>query len=827
MAMQELRTRLQNLWRQSAVSSVAQQSSSKSSSGRLRRRPITPWNHRSEPRQYAGRSSSSFRTTTGLDVARFGLLSIATLPFTSWVALFTYDYYYRVELCQEALSTTQHSQELQYSPSRSSNASSSSGQSPPPTMVGRETQFEEVRALLAKPPHQILVVAGPNESGKSRFVSSLLQTIDPKTQGVTYIQMSQIVDSLSTLTQGFVKGFHLQWLQLRYALVDVLPFAGSEILVMKERYSDRDLAQALGVVTDALQQNAKQKRHHSKGGHLLPVIVIDGLGEGGTFFRSREGRQSLQQILKWCITITKERGLAHVILTGNEELFISLTDQNRTTRGHVQVIGMSTLDATVAGPAIVHQEWPDASPAEIQKLTDTFGGFIHDLHTASRQIQQRLTQAAAPDTTTKKGKKERVVVSEERRAQIVDHVLSARFRLQVERVTAAFAKGKEESPVMDEEVDEAEAEDDMDPYLDPLKRTYSEAQAKKSDLANSSSSGVDARRKTASWSQLQLWRTLQRLVESSSSDGKMAVPFGDLRDEIFEGDITPLLELMNEDVLGFDFGGTSQGDSDSSSDSISWSWQIKPATPALGRVFQYLVHNSHLKERFQEMERIAERREKLALNDQERRQLRLECRSLDRRKASLLKTAELGNALDMGTEILSTNTGDVYKRIVAEEIALEQRGRLLRAERTLLLQGVPTSSTANSHDDRDQDAVLPPRPISDHVSIQNHLKTAILNTCEQEDGRTMKVRESFQRHARSEAGGVTASDVVRLIKESTGENISLEVAERFIWEWDANKDNRLDYDEFIEMILADASVKNNNSTKKKSKIAGSSNLVRR
>ena len=805
---------MQSLWHQSSTATLRSMRS-RSSSGRRQR----PWRFRSAKASY----SNAVRPT-GLEIARFGLLTIATLPFTSWIALFSYDYYYRVDLCRESL--TQQDDELEYP--RSMPSSQQNAKESPEwlsaKLIGREAQFEEVRSLLSSnPPHQILVVAGPNESGKSHFVSSLMQTIDPNKQGVTYIQSAQIVDSMSTLTQAFVKAFHLQWLQLRYSLVDVLPFAGSEILVMKERYSERDLAQALDVITEALKQNAKQKRRQRKA-HLLPVIVIDGLGEGSSWFRSPEGRQSLQQIFKWCITITKERGLAHVILTGNEELVISLTDQNRMTRGHVHVIGLSTLEADQASP-VVWQEWPDATSAEIQKLTDTFGGFVHDLHAASRQIQQKLVQFQGSEGGVK-------TVPEDRRAQIIDQVLSARFRLQVERATAAFAKGKDENdrnPHVLEEDDDAECDPGMDPYLDPLKEVYSEAHAKKNVVSANEESLLQ--RRTASWSQLQLWRTLQRLVESSSQSSSrgMAVPFGELRDEIFNGDITPLLELMNEDVLGFEIGESQEGCINTSADAMTesqeWSWQVKPATPALGRVFQYLVHNSHLKERFQEMERKAERREKLSLNDQERRQLRLERRRLDMRKASLLKTAELGSAFNMDTGSVSRQMDHVYKSIIDEDVAMERRGReLLEEQKLLLLQTLPDENLEQRSEEADSmqriETELSRRPISGHSSIQKHLRAAILDTCEQEGGRLLKVRESFQKHAtRSGMDGVTAADVVRLINESTGEDIDLQLAESFIRAWDVNKDEHLDYDEFIDMLLADVNMqKRKRRRKKKTKV---------
>jgi hypothetical protein len=180
---------------------------------RIRRRP------RPQPHHYRGDQ----RRTTGLDIARFGLVSIATLPFSLWVALFTYDYYYRIPLCKDAL--VQEDDEISYIRTKGKKKGRLIGQ-------GRQQQLAEVQALLNNPPHQIVVVAGTNESGKSRFVEETLKGLS-LSRGITYIQLAQVVDSLSTLTHAFVRAFDLRWLQMRHSLVDVLPFAGSEILVMK------------------------------------------------------------------------------------------------------------------------------------------------------------------------------------------------------------------------------------------------------------------------------------------------------------------------------------------------------------------------------------------------------------------------------------------------------------------------------------------------------------------------------------------------------------------------------------------------------------------
>ena len=154
--------------------------------------------------------------------------------------------------------------------------------------IGRDRQLQLVANLLKNPqPHQIIVVAGTNESGKSRFVAECLRSLLPPQRGVTYLNLSTVVDSLSTLTHALVRSFDLRWLQMRHALVDILPFAGSEILVMKERFSSRDMAQALYVINEALklsgggQDNTKNKKKEEGNSSCLnknnerPVIIID------------------------------------------------------------------------------------------------------------------------------------------------------------------------------------------------------------------------------------------------------------------------------------------------------------------------------------------------------------------------------------------------------------------------------------------------------------------------------------------------------------------------------------------------------------------------
>lgn len=57
--------------------------------------------------QYRYYSAGSRRQYTqqanAVEIARFGLLSAFSLPFVLWISAFTYDYTYRVKICQDAL----------------------------------------------------------------------------------------------------------------------------------------------------------------------------------------------------------------------------------------------------------------------------------------------------------------------------------------------------------------------------------------------------------------------------------------------------------------------------------------------------------------------------------------------------------------------------------------------------------------------------------------------------------------------------------------------------------------------------------------------------
>mmetsp|Transcript_52624 Transcript_52624/g.111767 ORF Transcript_52624/g.111767 Transcript_52624/m.111767 type:complete len:676 (+) Transcript_52624:308-2335(+) len=574
---------------------------------------------------------------TSVDIARFALLSAFSLPFTVWITAFTYDYMYRVEICQDALA--RHDKGLLGEPN-------SSGE-----FLGREKELAETISLLDQEPFQIIVLAGKNEAGKSRFIRELLRGAEyhAADRGVTLLQLAHVVDSVSTFTHVFVDAFDLRWLQLRHALVDVLPFAGSEILVMKERFSDRDLRACLMVITDALKRNAKE--HPDKP---RPVIVVDGMGEFSRRYTDSKERELLSELLlQWSIYVTKEHRLAHIVLTGNEQLVMSLTDQNRVTRGHVRVVGLGDLGLEDAAK-IVRSELPDATDEEIECITNVFGGFIHDVKGTSRDIQHRIAR---------KGKKV-CKVGSKKRMKVINEVIKMRFQQQIERVVTAFADARKNNDSNDKEGDASPKDtDDINPYLDPLKSIYSEAQA-------SQGSNCGQRDARATWTQLQLWRTLQRLVKSPN----MAVSFSDLRDDVFDGNKEPILDLMEEDILSFEVRSSDNG----------WFWEVTPASPALGLAFARLVKKHSFLGLFEQIEKAEERSTEKKSLEMERARLCRERRDLDLRKKSLLQTIELGK--EIGQEnVASQRLSLAFQDIVQKEEMHDMEDRTVREKLSLLM----------------------------------------------------------------------------------------------------------------------------------------------
>mmetsp|Transcript_21639 Transcript_21639/g.32771 ORF Transcript_21639/g.32771 Transcript_21639/m.32771 type:complete len:290 (+) Transcript_21639:1422-2291(+) len=285
----------------------------------------------------------------------------------------------------------------------------------------------------------------------------------------------------------------------------------------------------------------------------------------------------------------------------------------------------------------------------------------------------------------------------------------------------------------------------------------------------------------------------------------MTVPFAELRDDVFDGDISPLLELMHDDVFGFEINNSSSAG--------GLSWKVKPATPALGRAFRFLTSNGGLKKQFDTLE--IDLRYKEEIKDVERQRILLwrKRKSLELRKSSLKGTVDLGKGLGQ-TKIAKNSLASIYESIVAEEAAYEGQEQDLRYRLDTLLKNRADLADSASHDisgpQDDAGTKQLPRQQSQH--IERKLKSAILQIIAREEPGIGNLKETFERKIlekafryldRSGEGAVAAEDLVRVIENITGEKVKIEAARSLIRAWDMNNDKQLDFDEFIKIILND------------------------
>ena len=431
---------------------------------------------------------------------------------------------------------------------------------------------------------------------------------------------------------------------------------------------------------------------------------------------------------------------------------------------------MGDLDLKDAAK-IVRSELPDATDDEIKQITDVFGGFIHDLIGVSRDIQYRVSHD-----------KRELSHHNKRRRAIVDDVIKTRFQQQVERVITAFAASRESNVSDTNEGDKnQESEDDMDPYLDPLKSIYSEVAASQATNNN------DKDEHCVSWTQLQLWQTLKRFAESPD----MAISFSELRDDVFGGDKTPVLELMAEDVLSFEVNRSSDG---------GWFWRVTPASPALGLAFSQLVTNSTLKETFQQIEDTEQRNKEKQSLEIEQLRLNRERKYLDLRKKSLLQTIQLGKEIGQ-EDVAHQRLASSFREIVDEEQKLNHLDSLLSSQQTDRLSSFATCNGSNKNTaNRTED-----HNTSDELgqllkSVVRDMMTADSGTG---DNQFLQLKNAFDLLDKTNDGKLSAEDVVRVVKESTDHNVSLQAAQRFVEKWDVNENEGLDYTEFVHLILSD------------------------
>ena len=95
------------------------------------------------------------RATSIIDVARFLIGSVITLPFAGWVSLYVHGYLHRVDNCLSVLTKAEPSFD-----------SSRLGIEKRCKLYGREEELEFVQRCTDGLPHEVLVIAGTNEVGK-------------------------------------------------------------------------------------------------------------------------------------------------------------------------------------------------------------------------------------------------------------------------------------------------------------------------------------------------------------------------------------------------------------------------------------------------------------------------------------------------------------------------------------------------------------------------------------------------------------------------------------------------------------------------------------
>ena len=261
------------------------------------------------------------------------------------------------------------------------------------------------------------------------------------------------------------------------------------------------------------------------------------------------------------------------------------------------------------------------------------------------------------------------------------------------------------------------------------------------------------------------------------------------------------MDLMREDVLGFQVDRSSDG---------GWLWKVTPASPALGSAFRHIVDDSDLKTRFDliemEEEKMHERREVEA----ERARLYRERKNLDSRKKSLLRTIELGKELSRN-ELAQQRLAQSFEDIVTEEAHHDDLDRLLRDELNKLSTKRPDGGDAKTSDgEMDNENTLQRQETAiNQLSLQDLLRDAVLGIVTSDetidtngdDGRFARIKRAFEVLDVTKDGKIEAADLVRVVKDATGEEVGLEDAKDLIAEWDINDDGSLDYQELTRMLL--------------------------
>lgn len=424
------------------------------------------------------------------------------------------------------------------------------------------------------------------------------------------------ISEIHDLVMEFVQECGCRWLNTRRLAVECLPVAGSEVLVLKERFTLQDLKRMLATVTQALEMVKEQ------GSGTVPTVVVDGLFTGTQpWVQTPEGQECLRTLLTWSVYVTKDRQIAHVILLANEQFAMEVDTVHRYLRGNINLVDVGGFTPAAAKEFICEQA-PDLCTKEVDAIVTTFGGAVPDL----RWIVEQHT--AYPSKS-------------------IDELLSTRVAQQCEKLMSAFSQlppSKSRVPQgPSSEPADASADGGSSTSLDSIRQEYS-ASCAEEGVIEMSSNIDEAASKAPKWSGFQLYNTLERIVKTNGGvSGKGAVPYVELVDEIFDGDVTALGSLIEHDILGiraqsntdmrldhmvdsgsdrvldahFRPAGDAAGDSTGDSMDLSVAsamarcdtrhagvWMVTAASPLLSLAFQKLIEMGTLRGRMRASQRL-------------------------------------------------------------------------------------------------------------------------------------------------------------------------------------------------------------------------------
>jgi len=441
--------------------------------------------------------------TNWLEFIRYAAVAIVSSPAVMWIGGFMYTYLWREEICMKELRA----------PGVEARPGSTRTQ-------GHQHTISALQSYIESAPKQLAVVVGSNEVGKTTIMKEVLAGRD----STVHVELgSQPITCLSDLVSSFAKHLGIDYLGVRTLLTTVLPFAGGEIFVLKERLSLHDLKEALNVTTASLE---RMRRENAGGGSApTPVVYIDGLhdnirGWQGEPRITRDGMEALDALFAWSVYITKERQLAHVILGASPSFVASTMYTFQDIHSNMRFFNVTDVSLRTARKYLVSSmkaRGRTLSDGDINLALETLGGRISDINKLLE------TLASGTEKSVREG-------------------LRMMMRHNRDRIIGSFSShgqvprgGGEEEESGDEESDE---------YLDPLKRTYS--------ILTESHGGhlPGGGDMDPPWTGLDIWRAMKVLIKADQH----MVPYQTMREGAFGGNEASLRALIDHDLLGCRMG---------------------------------------------------------------------------------------------------------------------------------------------------------------------------------------------------------------------------------------------------------------------------------